>query len=140
MIRKHFLNQQFLRFLVVGGMAAGVNFISRIFLSETMSYRWAIFVAYIVGMLTAYLLSRAFVFEKSSRKPIHELYYFSIVNVVAVCQVWGISILLAEYIFPKTGFGFYPEEIAHIIGLSVPIFTSFLGHKFWSFKPGEEEI
>ena len=134
MIRKHFLSQQFLKFLFVGGLAAGVNFVSRILLSETMSYRWAVFVAYFIGMLTAYILSRTFVFEKSSRKPLHELYYFAVVNMVAVCQVWLISVFLAEYLFPKSGFGFYPEEIAHIIGLSVPIFTSFLGHKYWSFK------
>ncbi|MGD8927017.1 MAG: GtrA family protein [Thioalkalispiraceae bacterium] len=138
MIHKHFFSRQFLRFLLVGGVAAAINFVSRIFLSEIMSYRWAVFVAYLIGMLTAYLLSRAFVFEPSSRKPLHELYYFSLVNVLAVCQVWGISVLLAEYVFPKAGFGFYPEEIAHIIGLSVPIFTSFLGHKYWSFKPKYE--
>ena len=134
MIRKHFLSTQFLRFLIVGGLAAGVNFISRILLSDAMSYRWSIIAAYVIGMLTAYLLSRAFVFEKSSRKPLHELYYFSIVNLLAVCQVWGISVFLAEYVFPKSGFDFFPEGIAHIIGLSVPIFTSFVGHKYWSFK------
>ena len=140
MIRKHFLNEQFFRFLIVGGLAAVVNFISRILLSDAMSYRWSIVVAYIIGMLTAYLLSRIFVVEKSSRTPLSELYYFSIVNLLAVCQVWGISVLLAEYLFPKSGFDFYPEEIAHIIGLSVPIFTSFIGHKYWSFKPKVEKI
>ena len=134
MIRKHFLSKQFVKFLIVGGFAAAVNFVSRILLSEMMSYRWSIIVAYIFGMLTAYFLSKFFVFEKSSRKPVHEFYYFSLVNLLAVCQVWGISVFLAEYIFPKIGFGFYSMEIAHIIGLSVPIFTSFLGHKYWSFK------
>jgi putative flippase GtrA len=138
MLRKHFLNHQFFKFIVVGGIAAAVNFVSRILLSETMSYRWAVFVAYLVGMLTAYLLSRFFVFEKTGRKAWHELYIFSIVNLLAVCQVWGISVLLAEYVFPQSGFDFYPEEIAHIIGLSVPVFTSFLGHKYWSFKPKVE--
>ena len=127
-------------FLIVGGLAAIVNFISRILLSDMMSYRWSIIVAYIIGMFTAYLLSRVFVFEKSGRTPLSELYYFSIVNLLAVCQVWGISVLLAEYLFPKSGFEFYPEEIAHIIGLSVPIFTSFIGHKYWSFKPRVEKI
>ena len=140
MVHKEFFSQQFLRFLLVGGIAAGVNFVSRILLSEAMSYRWAIFVAYLIGMLTAYFLSRVFVFERSGRKLIHELYYFAIVNVLAVSQVWGISVLLVEYVFPKARFDFYPEAIAHIIGLSVPIFTSFLGHKYWSFKPRVEKV
>jgi putative flippase GtrA len=138
MFRKHFLSKQFLKFLTVGGIAAAVNFGVRILLSEGMSYRWSVFVAYLIGMLTAYILSKFFVFEKSSRSSIQELYYFSIVNLLAVGQVWIISVGLAEYVFPNTGFEFYPEEIAHIIGLSAPIFTSFLGHKYWSFKPGDK--
>lgn len=135
MLLKGFANKQFLRFVLAGGVAALVNFLSRIGFSEWMSYRWAIIAAYIVGMLTAYLLSKIFVFEKSGRHAIHELYYFTLVNLLAVLQVWLISVFLAEYLFAKIEWTFYPEEIAHIIGLGIPIFTSFLGHKYWSFKP-----
>ena len=117
-----------------------VNFGSRLLFSEVMSYRWAIIAAYIVGMLTAYVLSKFFVFDQSGRKAMHELYYFTLVNLLAVAQVWLISVFLAEYLFPRLGLTFYPEEVAHLIGLSVPIFTSFLGHKYLSFKPKVEKL
>ncbi len=134
MIRKHFLTSEFAKFLLVGGIAAGVNFGIRIVLSVVMSYGWAVFIAYLFGMTTAYILSKIWVFEGSGRSITSEAYYFTIVNIIAVAQVWIISVGLAQYVFPRVGINSYSEEIAHFIGLSVPIFTSFLGHKYMSFK------
>lgn len=136
---KFLLASEFTRFLLVGGFAALVNFITRIIFSEWMSFRVAIIVAYLVGMITAYILSRAVVFEASGKHPGHELFYFSLVNLVAVVQVWLISVGLAEYAFPYFAFDFYPEEIAHLVGLGIPVITSYLGHKYFSFakrQPG----
>lgn len=130
---KAVLNSEFSRFLMVGGFAALVNFLSRILFSEWTSFRIAIILAYIVGMLTAYILSRLLVFEPSGKHPGNELFYFTLVNLFAVIQVWLISVGLAEYLFPYLAFAFYPEEIAHLSGLSVPVITSYLGHKYLSF-------
>ena len=125
---------EFFQFLLVGGLAAGINFISRIGFSEFFSYRVAIIFAYIVGMLTAFMLSKHYVFEQSGRPFKDELRDFTIVNIFAVIQVWLISVGLAEYLFPKISFTFYPEEIAHLIGLGIPAVTSYFGHKYFSFR------
>ena len=130
---KALISSEFMRFLAVGGFAAGVNFISRIFLNEYMSFRWAVFVAYLIGMLTAYLFSRWLVFEPSGKHPGNELFHFTLVNLAAVAQVWLISVGLAEYLFPAIGFTFYSHEIAHLIGLAIPAITSYYGHKYFSF-------
>lgn len=134
MLHKQFFSKQFLAFLAVGGFAALVNFISRIGYNFWLNYEWSVFVAYLTGMLTAYALSRYLVFGASNRNKASELYRFTLVNIIAVIQVWGISVGLARYIFPWLQFEVYPYEIAHLIGLGVPIFTSFLGHKYFSFK------
>jgi len=99
-----------------------------------MSYRWAVLWAYLVGMISAYLLQRFFVFGASSHHPAREFFYFILVNVFAVIQVWLISVGLAEYFFPYIGFDFYANEIAHGIGISIPAITSYYGHKYISFK------
>ncbi|MGD8526893.1 MAG: GtrA family protein [Thioalkalispiraceae bacterium] len=130
---KRLQDSEFFRFLVVGGLAALVNFLSRLFFSEWMSFRYAVVVAYIVGMLTAFTLSKLHVFEASGKHPGNELLFFTIVNLVAVIQVWLISVGLAEYLFPGIAFTFYPEEVAHLIGLSIPVITSYYGHKYLSF-------
>jgi len=127
-------HSEFFQFLLVGGLAAGINFISRIGFSEFFSYRIAIVLAYLIGMITAFLLSKYYVFEKSGRSLNDELRDFIIVNVFAVIQVWLISVSLAEYFFKYITFTFYPEEVAHLIGLGIPAITSYFGHKYFSFR------
>ena len=125
---------EFIQFLLVGGVAALINFISRIFINEFVSYRVAVVLAYLIGMLTAFILSKIYVFEKSGRHHLHELRDFTLVNILAVIQVWLISVGLAEYFFPWIGFNFFAPEIAHLIGLAVPAVTSYFGHKYFSFR------
>lgn len=125
---------EFIQFLLVGGFAAGVNFLCRIGLNEFMSFRWAVFIAYLFGMLTAFLLSKYFVFEKSGKHHLHELRDFTLVNILAVIQVWLISVGLAEHLFPLVNYTFYANEVAHLIGLMIPAITSYFGHKYFSFK------
>lgn len=125
---------EFMQFLIVGGFAALVNFVARIIINEWVGYRIAVVLAYLVGMLTAFILSKIYVFEKSGRHHWHELRDFTLVNLLAVIQVWLISVGLAEYLFPAAGYTFYAPEVAHLIGLAIPAVTSYLGHKYYSFR------
>ena len=133
-VGKKSAHSEFFQFLLVGGLAAGINFISRIGFSEFFSYRVAIILAYLIGMITAFLLSKHYVFEKSGRPLKDELRDFTIINIFAVIQVWLISVGFAEYFFPYISFTIYPEEVAHLIGLGIPAITSYFGHKYFSFK------
>ena len=130
-----FRNRQFLRFLCAGGFAAIVNVLVRYFLSYVFSYSLAIVLAYLTGMATAYVLSKLFVFEKSGRKASHEMLWFTLVNLLAILQVWAVSIALARYIFPLLAMSWHAETVAHAIGVGVPALTSYFGHKHLSFGP-----
>lgn len=129
-----FRSRQFVVFLITGGVAAAVNFGSRILYSEWVGYSPAIVLAYVTGMITAFCLTRVFVFSNSSRTLHASAFYFVLVNVVAAAQTWIISILLAVYILPAAGVEVYVLEIAHAVGVIVPVFTSFIGHKYLSFR------
>jgi len=85
-------------------------------------------------MITAFTLARLFVFKESSQSVHRSAFYFVLVNVVAIAQTWLISLALAYYALPYIGVQHYVPEIAHAIGLAVPIFTSYIGHKRLSFK------
>lgn len=126
--------KEFLQFLLVGGIAAAVNFVTRIAFSEFVSFRVSIVLAYLVGMITAFILSKLYVFDVSGRHYLQELKDFSIVNIFAVIQVWIISVGLAEFLLPAIHYTFYPEELAHITGLMIPAITSYFGHKYFSFR------
>jgi putative flippase GtrA len=136
----HFLNRQFVAFVLVGGFAAHVNWLSRFFFSDHMSFTAAIVLAYLVGMTTAFVLSRLIVFEKSGRSARSDFTRFAIVNVFAVVQVWLISVALARWLLPWAGFTWHAEEVAHAIGVAAPIVTSYLGHRHFTFGKGQTKI
>lgn len=131
---EQFKSRQFFVFLLTGGLAAAVNFGSRILFNRWCSFSLAIVLAYLVGMTTAFVLARLFVFKDSQRTLHHSAMFFVLVNLVAVAQTWLISMALAYYVLPSLGFTRYNAEIAHGAGVMVPVFTSYLGHKRFSFR------
>lgn len=128
------ISRQFVKFVVAGGIAAVVNFGSRIVLSLWMSYVLAIVVAYCIGMLTAFIINKLFVFQEGSGKLHHQASWFVVVNLAAVLQTVVISVLFADYLFPYFGMDWNREAVAHAIGLAVPVFTSYVGHKYLTFR------
>lgn len=129
-----FLSKQFLAFLLTGGVAAAVNFGSRIVYNRWVDYSTAIIFAYITGMVTAFLLARTFVFQKGTQTLHRSAFYFTLVNLAAVAQTWAVSVGLAWYALPAVGVTHHVAEIAHSVGIVVPVFTSYLGHRRWSFR------
>jgi len=127
-------SDRFVKFLLVGGLAALVNFFSRIGFSQYVSFSVAVLLAFPVAMTTAFVLSKKYVFTESSQSVFKQYYYFFLVNIFAAIQVWVISVGLAEYLFIWLDYHFFREELAHMIGIIVPVFTSYIGHKKFSFK------
>lgn len=133
MIRQ-FYSRQFLGFLLTGGIAAAVNFGSRIIYSRWLDFSAAVILAYLTGMVTAFALARIFVFTTTQQSLHRSGAFFVLVNVVAALQTWAISMGLAYYVLPWLGVIHFAMEIAHAIGVAVPVFTSYIGHKRWSFR------
>ena len=124
---------RFALFLCAGGTAAAVNIASRIVINWFVSYEVAILAAYLCGMTTAYVLNKLVVFRSQDREIAHEYLRFALVNLVAVVQVWCVSVGLARLLFPAIGFDWHAETVAHVIGVASPVYTSYLGHKHFSF-------
>jgi putative flippase GtrA len=131
---KSFASRQFLVFLLTGGFAAAVNFGSRILYNRAMPFSSAVICAYITGMITAFVLAKLFVFRDSEQATHRAAGWFVLVNVVAVAQTWAISMLLVKWVLPALGVTMFAREIAHGVGVVVPVFTSYLGHKHFSFR------
>jgi putative flippase GtrA len=131
---KDFCSEGFIKFLLVGGFAALVNFISRILLSRIVSYILAIVIAYLIGMVVAFVLTKLFVFDVTAGKTQKQFLYFTIVNLFAVFQTVLVSVSVADYLLPLAGIYDYRQELAHMVGICFPVFTSFLGHKYFTFR------
>lgn len=131
---KLFISKEFLLFLITGGIAAIVNFLSRIFYNQFTSFSLAIVLAYISGMITAFILAKVFVFQNTEQTLKRSILFFCLVNGFAILQTWLITITLAYYIFPQLQINKFSHEMAHAVGVITPVFSSYLGHKYFSFK------
>jgi len=110
-----------------------VNIAARYLLNFHMGYGTAIVLAYLCGMVTAFCLAKRFVFARSELHTANQFIRFGLVNLAALIQVWAVSVCLAECVFRKIGMVRHAEDLAHVIGVSVPVVTSYLGHKHFSF-------
>jgi putative flippase GtrA len=129
-----FASKEFVKFIVVGGFAAIVNFMSRIVYSMYMGFSSAIIIAYITGMVVAFVLSKYLVFAPGRHHTVKEIGYFTLVNLAAIAQTWIVSMTMFHYILVWLSVSLYREEISHFIGIAVPAFTSYFGHKHFTFK------
>lgn len=121
-------------FLITGGTAASINFGTRIFYNNWLSFSTAVVLAYVTGMATAYILAKFFIFTESTQSAHRSALLFVLVNAVAIVQTWIISMALAYYVLPALNIKSFVPEIAHAVGVVVPVFTSYLGRKRWSFR------
>lgn len=131
----HFgLSEQIFRFLLLGGLAAAINWLVRFPLSLFLPFSWAILVAYAIGMSAGFTLYRAYVFPGSNRAIGPQIAIFLIVNAFGAVVVWSVAIALVEKVFPAIGYAFMPLATGHGIAIGVGAAANFLGHKFVTFR------
>lgn len=125
---------EFLRFVVVGALAAVANIGSRALFGKWLAYLPSIALAFLVGLTTAFLLNRSWVFARSGKHWANEASWFALVNLLGLAQTVLISLILANFLLPALGQVSLVETTAHAVGVVVPIATSYLGHKYLSFR------
>ena len=85
-----FASKQFLIFLLTGGTAAAVNFGSRILYNLAVGYSSAIILAYLTGMVTAFVLAKLFVFRRSTQSLQRSALIFCLVNVLVIAGLHAV--------------------------------------------------
>jgi putative flippase GtrA len=125
---------RFARFVAVGGLAAALNIGARAALSLYMPFEWAVALAFPIALSFAFVANRSWVFTAGATDWRLAFWRFLLVNLAALAQVWLISVGLYRLIFPMVGFTWYPELVAHVVGVLSPVATSYYAHKHYSFK------
>lgn len=123
----------FARFLACGGVAALANWASRFLWSLILPFTLAVAAAYAVGMLVAFHLFRAYVFD-TDRPIAHQARDFCLVNLIGMGATVVVARLLVDILFPTIDMRFHPEAIGHAIAIATPIATSWVGHRFLTFR------
>jgi len=122
------------RFLLAGGAAAAANYGSRFLFSRWVRYEWAIVLAYLLGMTVAFVLMRGYVFNAGDKPPGRQVAIFVAVNLFALLQTLLVSVALVRWVLPSMGVVSRTEAIAHLVGVLVPVVTSYFGHRMLTFK------
>lgn len=126
--------QQFFLFLLAGAAGAGVNFISRIYLNIFFSFENSVLISCLFGMGTAFFISKNFVFSKSSNTLFKSAAIYCGINAISILQTWAVSMMTFRLIYNVPHLKLYCYEISHLLGLAVPVFTSYYGNKYLTFK------
>jgi putative flippase GtrA len=121
-------------FVLSGGFAALLNYGSRFIFSNWMPFELAVVAAYIVGLLTAFVLMRTVVFQGRGKPVGPQMSRFVAVNIAALLQTFVISVMLARWALPAVGVVTHAEAIGHLVGVICPVFTSYLGHRHLTFR------
>jgi putative flippase GtrA len=129
---------EFLRFVLVGGLAAAANWGTGLALAPFMALSIAIVLAYLVGMTVAFVLNRLYVFPASNRPLTEQYARFAMVNAVAFVQVWLVTMGLDKLLFPAIRYTWHAEAVAHAVGVASPIVTSYFGHRRFTFASRRE--
>ena len=133
------LDNRMVRFLLAGGLAALVNFGSRFIYSLFVSFSKAVLMAFITGLTTGFLLNKIYVFTTSKNTITQEMSWFVFINILALMQTWGLSVYLSHVLPGMLPFSGESGKqltyaIAHGAGILLPVFTSYVGHKYLTFR------
>ena len=128
------LQSQFARYLIAGGVAAAANYASRIVFNFWTSFEIAVVLAFFVGLTTGFFLMRQFVFGGAGKPVVPQATKYVLVNMVALALTVAVSSLLARWMLPALGVRQHVEAIAHAVGVTVPVITSYIGHRLATFR------
>ncbi len=131
---KIFFSRQFVVFVVAGSFAALVNFLSRFIYSLFLDFSYAVTLAYATGMVVAFILFKLFVFKPSHNSINKSISLFFLVNIISFSQTYAVSMVLVYHVLPDLGVHVFDKATGSGIGIVVPVITSFIGHKYFTFK------
>jgi putative flippase GtrA len=128
------VSSQFVRFLLAGIAAATLNVVARVALDLVVPFEAAVAFSYGIGMSAAFGFNRWMVFTHAKTRWHVQYGRFAMINAIAFAQVWLVSVGLDRFVFPAIGLTWHAATIAHVIGVSCPLLTSYFGHRHYSFR------
>ena len=87
-----------------------------------------------VGLTVGFLLMRGYVFNAADKPFGRQAIIFLAVNLLALLQTLLVSLALDHWVLPAFGFVSRTEALAHLVGVLVPMVTSYFGHRMATFK------
>ncbi|MFA5879607.1 MAG: GtrA family protein [Candidatus Margulisiibacteriota bacterium] len=136
-IGKSFFSTQFLKFLLVGGLAAFINFFSRFFFRIFVSYISSVILAYILGTIFSFIFNKIFTFKEDKQKTLVQGLKFFVIALSAII-IAALVVSLIMFIYNFFNISYINEQsmesFAHIVAIGVTTIYNFLTMRFFAFK------
>jgi putative flippase GtrA len=128
-----YVSRQFLKYVVCGAISSLIHLVARWVLNHYMTFGWAVFLSYFVGMPVALVLYRIFVFQGQERSVIRQFGFFSLAYFGFLPLTWLLSVISERpllAVLPVAS----AQLVAHLIGVAGPVVLNFAYNKFITFK------
>ena len=121
------ITKQFFRFLIIGFISTGLNFVVYNFLFLiNLNIIICSIIGYFTGIINSYWFGKKWVFMNSSSKN-----YNLIAKFVVVYFLGGLIMTIIVYQLNRLNFEY---RISWFLGLCISLLNNFLGSKFFVFK------
>ena len=128
-------SREFIRFFITGVLATICNLAMVWLTRHFVAYKWALFFGLMAGFTVSFVFGKLFAFRSASWRRAHgELARFLIVYLFGASLYWGISMVVGQRLLPM----WMPRSLAELagafVGASVMVVTSYLGHRFFTYR------
>ena len=124
---------QSVRFLLLGGLAAAINWLVRFPLSAVLPFDLAVVAAYAIGMSAGFVLYRRHVFPGSSRPVVEQGLIFLVVNLIGAVVVLGLTWLFLALLSGLDWPLVVRQGLAHGLAIGLGAVVNYFGHKTITF-------
>jgi len=134
---KSFISKEFMRFLLVGGCAAAINFFSRFFFRIFFSCVESVTLSFLLGTIVSFIFNRTYTFKAYDERVAIQCVKFVIIAIL--------SIIIASFIV-YSGMAMHDflnitligrsemESVVHLAAIGIITIYNFLAMKYVSFR------
>ena len=130
---------EFVRFVATGSIAALANLAAVWACQQIVPYALDVVLGYLLGMVIAFFLFQRVMFNTPGltlTRPLlaRRMFRFTLVNMVGLALCWIVTMAMLHTVLPALHWTWAPDRIANLFGVGVPAFSSYFGHKFWTYR------
>jgi putative flippase GtrA len=125
---------QFAAFVATGSLAAITNIVTCALLRPVMPLWLAIALGYMAGMVVAFVLFQRMIFGNPGTPLRRRIIRFCQVNALGLALTETVSLIMASAVLPALNWTFQPIQIAHLVGVAAPTFSSYFLHKLYTYR------
>jgi len=132
-----FISKEFIRFLLVGGTAAAINFGSRFLFRVFFPYVLSVALAFSLGTVVSFILNKVYTFKAFDESTLAQLVKFVAIAVVSI-GIASFTVYSGMEIYKYIGITWITERemesVMHLVAIGVVMIFNFLAMKYFSFR------